>query len=329
MDYHHLYRTNGGTQMDKLLIASSSPHIRSKETTQRVMLDVIIALMPALIGSIYFFRFNALKLILVSVITAVLTEYLIQKFRKKKVTITDLSAVVTGILLAFNLPASAPWWIALIGSAFAVAIVKQAFGGLGHNFMNPALAARAMLVASWPKIMTGSWVTAGVDAISTSTPLAEYRWGHPLTFSLQDLFLGNVAGCIGETSALLLIIGGLYLLYRRVIQWRIPVCYIGTVAIIMLIAGKGFEGMMIHLFAGGLMLGAFFMATDYASSPVSSKGQIIYAIGCGFITSIIRLRGGYPEGVSYSILLMNVAAPLIDKYTRPKVFGASEVKKNA
>lgn len=315
--------------MDKILIGSSSPHIRSNETTQKIMLDVIIALMPAALGGIYFFRFNALKIILISVVSAVLAEYLVQKFRKQKVTISDLSAVVTGLLLAFNLPSTAPWWIPVIGSVFAIAIVKQAFGGLGHNFMNPALAARAMLVASWPVIMTGSWVSPGVDAVATATPLAIIKGNLELTSTLKDLFVGNVAGCIGETSALLLIIGGLYLLYRKVIQWRIPVVYIASVAMVMLVAGKGFDGMLIQLCAGGLMLGAFFMATDYSSSPVSPKGQIIYAIGCGVITSIIRLYGGYPEGVSYSILLMNVVAPLIDKYTRPKVFGVSEVKKNA
>lgn len=315
--------------MDKILIGSSSPHIRSNETTRKIMLDVIIALMPAALGGIYFFRFNALKIIIISVVSAVLAEYLVQKFRKQKVTISDLSAVVTGLLLAFNLPSTAPWWIPVIGSVFAIAIVKQAFGGLGHNFMNPALAARAMLVASWPVIMTGSWVSPGVDAIATATPLAIIKGNLELTNTLKDLFVGNVAGCIGETSALLLIIGGLYLLYRKVIQWRIPVVYIASVAAVMLVAGKGFDGMLIQLCAGGLMLGAFFMATDYSSSPVSPKGQIIYAIGCGLITSIIRLYGGYPEGVSYSILLMNLVAPLIDKYTRPKVFGVSEVKKNA
>ncbi len=313
--------------MDNKLIASSSPHIRSDETISRIMLDVIIALLPATLASIYFFRFNALKLIVLSVLSAVITEAIFQKARKKTVTINDLSAVVTGLLLAFNIPSSAPWWIPVVGSAFAIAIVKQFFGGLGHNFMNPALAARAMLLASWPTIMT-EWVTPGADAISTATPLAILKGqAEGIIPSLSDMLLGNMGGSLGETSAILLIIGGIYLLYRGVINWRIPFTYIGTVAVIMLAFGGGIENTIYHLLAGGLMLGAFFMATDYASSPVTKKGQIIFGIGAGLLTSIIRLKGGYPEGVSYSILLMNVVAPLIDKYTSPKVFG--EVKQNA
>lgn len=314
--------------MDNKLIASSSPHIRSDETISRIMLDVIIALLPATLASIYFFRFNAIKLIALAVASAVITEVIFQKALKKPVTINDLSAVVTGLLLAFNIPASAPWWIPVIGSAFAIGIVKQLFGGLGHNFMNPALAARAMLLASWPVIMT-NWVTPGVDAVSTATPLAILKGeaADAVMPPLSNLFLGNIGGSLGETSALLLILGGLYLLYRGVINWRIPFTYIGTVAVMTLLFGGGFQNMLYHVFAGGLMLGAFYMATDYSSSPVTAKGQIIFGIGAGLLTAIIRLKGGYPEGVSYSILLMNVAAPLIDKYTSPKVFG--EVKQNA
>lgn len=314
--------------MDNKLIATSSPHIRSEETVSRIMLDVIIALLPATLASIYFFRFNAIKLIVLAVGTAVITEAIIQKLLKKPVTINDLSAVVTGLLLAFNIPASAPWWIPVIGSVFAIAIVKQAFGGLGHNFMNPALAARAMLLASWPVIMT-NWVTPGPDAVSTATPLAILK-GEAVGATmppLSNLIMGNIGGSLGETSAILLIIGGIYLLYRGVINWRIPFTYIGTVAVLAVIFGGGFENMIYHLFAGGLMLGAFYMATDYASSPVTPRGQIIFGIGCGIITTVIRLYGGYPEGVSYSILLMNVAAPLLDKFTSPRVFG--EVKQNA
>lgn len=314
--------------MDNKLIATSSPHIRSEETVSRIMLDVIIALLPSTLASIYFFRFNAIKLIVLAVGTAVITEAIIQKLLKKPVTINDLSAVVTGLLLAFNIPASAPWWIPVIGSVFAIAIVKQAFGGLGHNFMNPALAARAMLLASWPVIMT-NWVTPGPDAVSTATPLAILK-GEAVGATmppLSNLIMGNIGGSLGETSAILLIIGGIYLLYRGVINWRIPFTYIGTVAVLAVIFGGGFENMIYHLFAGGLMLGAFYMATDYASSPVTPRGQIIFGIGCGIITTVIRLYGGYPEGVSYSILLMNVAAPLLDKFTSPRVFG--EVKQNA
>lgn len=332
----------GGVIMENKLIASSSPHIRSDETISRIMLDVIIALLPATLASIYFFRFNAFKLIVLSIASAVITEVIFQKAMKKPVSVNDLSAVVTGLLLAFNIPASAPWWIPVIGSAFAIGIVKQFFGGLGHNFMNPALVARAMLLASWPTIMT-NWVTPGVDAVSTATPLAILKHqafsaatstvtsstGQAVQTlpSLFDMFIGNIGGSLGETSALLLIIGGIYLLYRGVINWRIPFTYIGTVAVMMLAFGGGFENTIYHLLAGGLILGAFFMATDYATSPVTKKGQIIFGIGAGLLTSIIRLKGGYPEGVSYSILLMNVAAPLIDKYTSPKVFG--EVKQNA
>lgn len=315
--------------MENMLTVSSSPHIRSKDSVQRIMLDVIIALVPALIASIYFFRLGAVKVLFFSILASVVTEAIIQKASKKPLTINDFSAVITGILLAFNLPSTVSWWIPVIGGAFAIGIVKQVFGGLGQNFMNPALAARAMLLASWPVQMT-SWVTPGADAVSTATPLAilkgtaESAAAMP---SMMDLFIGNEGGCIGETSALLLIIGGLYLIYRKVITPTIPLVYIGTVAVLTLIvSGFDVHYMAQHLLAGGLMLGAFFMATDYVTSPVSFKGKIIFAFGCGLITTIIRLYGGYPEGVSYSIILMNIATPLIDKYTRPKVFGGG-VKK--
>ena len=316
--------------MDSKLIASSSPHIRSEETVQRIMLDVVIALMPAMIGSIYYFGFNAFKLILVSVISAVASEAICQKAMKRPVTVSDLSAVVTGILLAFNIPASAPWWLAVVGSAFAIIVVKQLFGGLGSNFMNPALAARAMLLTSWPALMT-NFIAPGksaVDAATVATPLAIMKSGANVAGSqmplLKDMFFGNISGCLGETSAFLLILGGIYLLVRGVINWRIPVFYIGTTALMLLVFGVGAEQLPYQLFAGGLMLGAFFMATDYSSSPVASVGQIIFGIGAGFLTALIRTKGGYPEGVSYSILLMNIATPLIERFTRPKVFG--EVK---
>lgn len=313
--------------MENMLYGSSSPHLRSEETISRVMIDVLIALLPATLASIYFFRFSAIKLIGLAVITAVVTEWGLQKIMKRPVTIKDFSAVVTGLLLAFNIPASAPWWIPVIGSAFAIAIAKQAFGGLGNNFINPALAARAMLLASWPVIMT-NWVTPGADAVSTATPLAilkgEAEGSLP---SLTKILVGNIGGSLGETSALLLILGGLYLLYRGIINWRIPFTYIATVMVMTLLLDGGFTNMIYHTLSGGLMLGAFYMATDYSSSPVTPRGHIIFGIGCGLLTSIIRIYGGYPEGVSYSILLMNVAAPLIDKYTAPKVFG--EVKQNA
>jgi len=310
--------------MDSKLIISSSPHLRSNEDTSTIMRDVVIALLPATLAGIYYFRLGAIVVILSCVIGAVLSEAVMQKIMGKEVTINDWSAVVTGLLLAFNIPASAPWWLGFVGSVFAIVIVKQLFGGIGHNFMNPALAARAMLLASWPVQMT-SWVTPGPDAVSTATPLAIIKGAEAVGVAkpgILDLFIGNVAGCVGETSAILLIIGGVYLIYKRVITYIIPTYYIVTVFVLTFLFG-GFDMMnsVYHLFAGGLMIGAFYMATDYSSSPVTHKGQIIYAIGCGVITTVIRLWGGYPEGVSYSILLMNVAAPLIDKYTSPRVFG--------
>ncbi|HYF82566.1 MAG TPA: RnfABCDGE type electron transport complex subunit D [Clostridia bacterium] len=311
-------------------LVSSSPHIRSGESTQRIMLDVIIALMPALFAGILYFGFGALTLTVTAVAFAVATEAVMQKIMGKPITINDLSAVVTGMLIAFNVPVTLPLWIVAVGSVFAISVAKQCFGGLGFNFINPALAARAMLLASWPVRMT-TWVAPGPDAVSTATPLAIIKGGEAAGQALpnvMNLFLGNVGGCIGETSALALIIGGAYLLYRGVISHRIPVAFIGTVAVLSFLFG-GFDpfAMIYHVFAGGLFLGAIFMATDYSSSPMSARGQIIFGVGCGILTSVIRFYGGYPEGVSYSILLMNLATPLIDKYTMPKKFG--EVKKSA
>jgi electron transport complex protein RnfD len=320
----------GGIELENTkLLVSSSPHIRSGETTQRIMLDVIIALIPALFAGVLYFGFRAISVTVVAVLFAVAAEAAMQKIMGRPVTVKDLSAAVTGVLLAFNVPVNMPLWMVAVGSVFAIAIVKQCFGGLGYNFMNPALAARAMLLASWPVRMT-SWVAPGADAVATATPLA-ILGGEAADQALpgiMNLFIGNVGGCIGETSALALLIGGLYLLYRGVISFRIPVAYIGTVAVFALIFG-GFDPttMIYHVFAGGLFLGALFMATDYSTSPMSPKGQIIFGIGCGFLTAVIRFFGGYPEGVSYSILLMNLATPLIDRYTMPKKFG--EVKKSA
>jgi len=311
-------------------LVSSSPHIRSGESTKRIMMDVAIALLPALLSGIWFFGLRALWLTLVAVVFAVATEVAMQKIMKRPVTVYDFSAVVTGMLIAFNVPATLPLWMVAIGSIFAIAIVKQCFGGVGHNFINPALAARAMLLASWPVDMT-NYVAPGADAVSTATPLALVKGTEAINQALpniMDLFVGNVAGCIGETSALALLLGGLYLLYRRVISLRIPVVYIATVGVFaFLFSGFNFTAVPYHVFAGGLFLGAIFMATDYSSSPMTAKGQIIFAIGCGFLTAVIRFFGGYPEGVSYSILLMNIATPLIDRFTLPRKFG--EVKKSA
>jgi len=295
------------------------------------MLDVIIALLPALIASGYFFGFRAFILILISVVSCMVFEYLARKALKKDNTIGDLSAVVTGILLAFNLPATAPWWVPIIGSFIAIVVAKQLFGGLGKNFMNPALIGRIFLMASFADIMTNwskttlSWagdVTA--DAVSAATPLASLKSGKLPNESTFMLLLGDRAGCLGETSALLLIAGGLYLLLRRVITWQTPVAYIGTVAILtFLTAGDldRFQFMMAHLLSGGLLLGAFFMATDYATTPVTGKGRFIFGVGCGLLTVLIRYFGGYPEGVSFSIVLMNLMTWFIDKYTRPRAYG--------
>ena len=309
--------------LDKALTMSLAPHIRSSDSTRKLMLDVIIAMVPAMIGSIYFYGISALILILVSVVSAVCAEIVIKKLFKKDILIGDLSAVVTGILIAFNLPANAPWWIAVFGSVFAIIIVKEFFGGIGSNFMNPALAARAALVASWPSIMA-SYVNT--DGITSATPLALIKSGSGVGDlpSLSRMFIGDIGGSLGETSALLLLIGGAYLIIRRVIDWKTPVFYIGTTCIMLLILGVNTDLMIYHVLGGGLILGAFFMATDYSTTPITSKGKIIFAIGCGLLTALIRVKGGMPEGVSYSILLMNIMTPIIERFTKPKVFG--EVK---
>lgn len=314
--------------MDEKLIVSSSPHILDDDTVKRIMLDVVIALLPATIASIYYFRTNAAIIILLAVLTAIVTEAGVQKWMGRPVTINDFSAVVTGLLLALNLPASAAWWMPVVGSFFAIAIVKQIFGGVGHNFMNPALAGRIFLTLSWTDRMT-DWITPGVDAVTTATPLAVMKAAGGIVPTnlppLANTIIGNIGGSMGETSAILLILGGVYLIYKGVISWKIPGIYIGTVALLTLIyGGFDFTYMLYHVFSGGLMIGAIYMATDYASSPVTPRGRIYFAFGCGLLTSIIRLFGSYPEGVAFSILLMNVASPLIDRFTSPRVFG--EVK---
>lgn len=309
------------SQLDDKLIVSHIPHLRSTETVRRIMLDVIIALMPALIGSIYFFKLGAVKLLVASIVSAVVFEALTQKLFKKEVKIKNLSAVVTGILIAFNLPANAPWWIAVFASAFAIIIIKEFFGGIGHNFMNPALGARAALVASWPGLMTNY---INPDGIASATPLSILKSGSTALPSLQRMLIGDIGGVLGETSAILLLIGAVYLIVRKVIDWKIPVVYIAATSIMLLILGVDASSLIYHVLGGGLILGAFFMATDYATSPITPLGRIIFAIGCGLLTALIRVKGNMPEGVSYAILIMNVAAPVIERWTQPKVFG--EVK---
>ena len=317
--------------MDKFIV-SGTPHVRSKDSIQGIMRDVLIGLTPAALMGIYVFGLNALVIMVLSIASAMFFEYLYQKLMKKPITITDLSAAVTGLLLAMNMPASAPYWMPIVGSAFAIIIAKQLFGGLGQNFINPALAARAFLLASYPTAMTTWPAPTGVDAVTVATPLALLKAGEITTATSGDMMnalVGTVGGCIGETSAIALIIGGVYLIVRHVISWRIPVVYIATVFILTALIGRnGVRIPQYEIFVGGLMLGAFFMATDYASSPVTPLGQIIMALGCGLLTTLIRIFGGYPEGVSYSILIMNLCVPLIDRFTEPKIFGALEVKKS-
>lgn len=288
------------------------------------MQDVCIALAPAGIASVVLYGAQSAILIAVAVITAVLAEFAYQKLTHQESTIGDWSAVVTGLLLAYNLPATAPWWIAVIGSLLAIILVKQMFGGIGSNFMNPALAARAILFISWSSIMSS--YPAALDATSSATPLATLNGGSIGSLKLWDLLIGNCGGVLGETCKLAIIAGGIYLLVRQVIDWRIPVTFIATVFVCYLLK-DGAEVALYQIMAGGLMLGAFFMATDYATSPITNTGKIIMGVGCGLLLFVIRAFASYPEGCSFAILFMNVCSPLIDKFTAPKVFG--EVKKHA
>ena len=315
------------------LTISSSPHAHSPVTTQTIMRDVLIALVPALLGSIYFFGFRALLVTLVSAAACVFFEWGFCKVRKLHCKTYDLSAVVTGVLLAFVCPVTIPYWTIILGDFFAIVLVKMLFGGLGKNIVNPALAGRAFLF-SWPVLMS-NWVKVGfdnaagllstADAVTAATPMSAMHQGALPEESILDMFLGNIGGCIGETSALLLLIGFAYLLIRKVISARIPVTYILTVAIITFLFPRGNDRiawMAAQVFGGGLMLGAIFMATDYVTSPVTKLGQIVYGIGCGVLTVMIRYFGGYNEGVSYAILCMNVCTALLDKIGHPVKFGA-------
>lgn len=307
--------------MKELLTVASSPHIKRPDTTRSIMSDVIIALAPAATYGCILFGLRALAVLITSVSVAVLCEFLWNKALKKPNTIKDMSAVVTGLLLGMNLPPTLPLWQAAIGSAAAIIVVKQMFGGLGHNFANPAIAARIILLVSFPASMT-RFTEPVSDAVTSATPLA----GTAGTLSFKTLFFGMHAGSIGETSAFLLIVGGLYLVIRRVITPIIPVCFIGTVALLSLISG---ESVMLSVFGGGLILGAVFMATDYTTSPTTPLGKAIFAVGCGIITFVIRKFGSLPEGVSYSILLMNILVPHINRFTLSKPFGFEKVKEAA
>lgn len=313
--------------MPKLLSVSSSPHIKGLDTTQSIMLDVIIALLPACIWGVYTFGMNALFMMLVSVASAVLFEAAFELITHRSITVGDMSAAVTGLLIAMNLSAKVPLWIPIAGSFFAIVVVKQIFGGIGKNIVNPALAARVFMFA-WPSEMGTFTEPMDADIIASATPLASLKSGLIPEAGLADMFFGNISGCIGEVSALLLIIGGVYLLLRRVITWHIPVAYIGAVAILTFVFPQAGESaatfMLYELLSGGLMLGAIFMATDYATSPMTNTGKLIYGAGCGLITVFIRYFGNYPEGVSFSILIMNLLVWYIDKATWPRKFGGKQ-----
>ena len=308
--------------MDKLIV-SSSPHFNGKRTTQNIMLDVIIGLAPAMLASIVYFGVKAAAVILTCVASCVLSEFLCRKVMKRPQTVGDLSCVVTGVLLALNLPATIHPLIAVFGSVVAIVVVKQMFGGIGQNFVNPALTARIILMSSFPARMT-HWVApfdyaATADSITTATPLGILKEGGGELPSYLDLFLGKTGGCLGETCALAILIGGIYLIARRVISPVIPVTYLATAAVFSLLFGRD---PIFDLLSGGLMLGAFFMATDYTTSPLYFWGRVVFAIGCGALTLVIREFGSLPEGVSYSILLMNILTPLIERYIKPKAFGS-------
>ena len=323
--------------MQKKLVVLSSPFLRNNAvSTSGVMLDVIIAMIPTVLAAGWFFGKSALIHIFSAVISAVLAEWLYARIAKKESTISDLSAVVTGMLVAFNIPSGAPWWISVMGSVLAIILVKEIFGGLGQNFMNPALTARTILMLSWAAMMASTAPNAGqlfagvapeaVDVVASATPLAK---GAPV-FSLRDIFIGNIPGMLGETSKLALLLGGIYLLLRRVIDWRVPVFFIGTVlGLFWLQTGvfysveSGSQNALYQVLTGGLILGAFFMATDYVTCPISKRGKVVMGIGCGLLLFIIRVYNqSYPEGCSFAILFMNVLTPLIDKWTAPKPFGS-------
>ncbi len=345
------------------LILSSAPHVKAEQSLKEIMWTVVVSLLPAAAFAVYTFGIHTLIIMAAAIIAAAAAEVITQLLLKKPVMITDGSAVITGLLLAMNVPPDSPVWMVAIGSVFSIIIAKQLFGGIGFNIFNPALAGRAFLMASWPVYMTTKWhhftptnvLSQGVtnaaglgqgafDVITQATPLGALKEVpklladmnvpvsslHQILFSdgmLKSLFIGNIGGCIGETSALFLLIGAVILLARRIISWHIPVSYIGTVALILFgyysITGFPFpvKAVAFHILSGGLILGAFFMATDMVTSPVTKKGMIIFGAGCGLITCVIRLWGGYPEGVSYSILLMNCCVPLIDRFLRPRIFG--------
>lgn len=322
--------------LDTQVVISPAPHIKDVVTTERAMKMVLLALLPATAFGMLAFGFKALWLIVISVAASIITEYIIEKALKKPVTIQDGSAALTGLLLALTVTPELPAWMIVIGAVVAIGLGKHIFGGLGHNIFNPALIGRAFLLASWPVAMTTwswplkslGWAGSHVDAVSGATALNLDKMGVLQNFHLQipylSLFLGNISGSLGETSAALLFVGGLYLIMTKVIDWRIPVSFLSSIVVLSFVFQKD---PLFQVLAGGIFLGAFFMATDWVTSPVTKKGRIYFGIGCGLITMLIRLFGGYPEGVCYSILIMNAVTPLLDRFTLPKRFG--EVTANA
>jgi len=311
--------------MTETVYISQGPHITSSNSTRRMMADVLIALLPAVFASIYFFKAKAVVLLTVSVLSCVLCEGAMQALMRRKITVSDGSAVVTGVLFAMIMPPGLPVWTCIVGCVISIGLAKQLFGGLGTNIFNPALLGRAFLAATFPIFLTRWNNPITLDAVTTATPLGLVKFSHNLNIDYWNLFIGNVSGSLGETSALALIIGGVYLLIRKTIEWRIPLAYVVAVIAISvttnLIAPDTYTGPFFHILAGGFLVGAIFMATDPVTSPVTRKGAWIFGIGCGVITMVIRLWGGLPEGVMYSILFMNAFTPILNKMTRPKRYG--------
>lgn len=325
--------------MSRQVYLSSSPHEHSGETTEQVMRAVIYSLLPACAVAVYFFGVQALSVLLIATLGCLAAEAVFQRLLGQPVAISDGSAMITGILLAMNLPPTSPWWMTLLGAVIAIGIGKSIFGGLGYNLFNPALVARVVLLISFPVQMT-TWTAptppgSGLDAVTAATPLGEWKTAVMLTGQMPeamqggylDYFLGNMSGCVGEVSALALLLGAIYLFWRKILTWHIPLSYVGTVLIMAgvfwLIDPAKYPNPLFHLLTGGLVLGAFYMATDMVTTPVAPRGMILFGVGCGVLTVLIRLFGGYPEGVSFAILLMNAATPLIDRYFRPRTFGVA------
>jgi electron transport complex protein RnfD len=323
--------------MENKLFVSASPHVHTRESVRKIMWMVALSLLPAGVAGVFIFGIRALWVIILCVASALATEFLLQKINKQKITILDGSAFLTGLLLAYNLPPKVPFWLPIAGSFFAIYIGKYVFGGLGKNIFNPALVGRAFLMASWPKYMITFTqpLPAGAglnyDAVAAATPLAMLKEGRLLeNITYLDLYLGRKGGCIGEVCILALLLGAVFLFFKGYISWHIPVTYVATTGLATYIFGPLglFTGdWLFHIFTGGLVLGAFYMATDYVSSPLTQRGQIVFGIGCGLLTAIIRLWGGYPEGASYAILIMNAVVPLMDRHIRPKMYGYAVAKK--